>query len=399
MVKPVSINMNVVWSTFRDYVRSHSICTSHIHSQFIKGNMITRSIPLTILFYRKQIPDLFFLFSFTEICFNSWNIDYFEDQCGSTLQLYDANYYSNKTIDRKRRETSDVENENDHGTVQNKNGIGMVHGLRLKQSRYVHYHNDQKCYLTFTTTIGHRLLLTFRKLLIEPEPDCNDDYLELFDGNETSTSYIPDLPYRLCGSITPKGGYSSTGPVLTMFFRSDSWMPDAGFDVIVTSFHEGSCNEDEFRCTSGKCIHHSLVCDDFDNCGDSSDERCQVPTEVIIFIIIATALGIKLTLIVVHYIKQQKKIKQEFNMSDASKIRKKSQVLLAKEKTATNSRKKSDYLASKLVDDKLYEIANNYKKVYEGDKAQEGPRTVPIIENPRSPKGGIPEEYHRFFHY
>lgn len=36
---------------------------------------------------------------------------------------------------------------------------------------------------------------------------------------------------------------------------------------------EGKCNETFYQCKNGKCIPEHLLCDNNNDCGDSSDER------------------------------------------------------------------------------------------------------------------------------
>ena len=42
-------------------------------------------------------------------------------------------------------------------------------------------------------------------------------------------------------------------------------------------FADGSCRSDDFQCTNGKCHPLNGLCDDYDGCGDNSDEQqdCQ----------------------------------------------------------------------------------------------------------------------------
>ena len=36
---------------------------------------------------------------------------------------------------------------------------------------------------------------------------------------------------------------------------------------------DSTCEYDEFECDNGNCISQSYVCNDFNSCGDNSDEQ------------------------------------------------------------------------------------------------------------------------------
>ena len=38
-------------------------------------------------------------------------------------------------------------------------------------------------------------------------------------------------------------------------------------------FSETTCDDDQFRCTNGRCIDLSWHCDQDDDCSDQSDEK------------------------------------------------------------------------------------------------------------------------------
>ena len=39
------------------------------------------------------------------------------------------------------------------------------------------------------------------------------------------------------------------------------------------SLESPACDSYEFECDNGECIYDSYECDDFDDCGDNSDEE------------------------------------------------------------------------------------------------------------------------------
>ncbi|XP_021355281.1 tumor necrosis factor-inducible gene 6 protein-like, partial [Mizuhopecten yessoensis] len=108
---------------------------------------------------------------------------------------------------------------------------------RLRPTRTSKYKPNMSCTVTIRTADSHRFVVVFRRLDVEYEPFCDDDYLQIHDGNTTSAPTIPGLPRKMCGDERPKGDYVTTGSSMTVFFKSDSWYNDNGFDFIFTIFH------------------------------------------------------------------------------------------------------------------------------------------------------------------
>ncbi|KAK6187094.1 hypothetical protein SNE40_005192 [Patella caerulea] len=50
------------------------------------------------------------------------------------------------------------------------------------------------------------------------------------------------------------------------------------FNFIVTNTNYDTCNSNETSCANGGCIVNSLLKDEYDNCGDGSDENGGIPT-------------------------------------------------------------------------------------------------------------------------
>ena len=44
------------------------------------------------------------------------------------------------------------------------------------------------------------------------------------------------------------------------------------YHFLCASFPGTGCESDEFSCDNGECISDTLRCNDFDDCGDNSDE-------------------------------------------------------------------------------------------------------------------------------
>ncbi|XP_061183457.1 uncharacterized protein LOC133191736 [Saccostrea echinata] len=166
---------------------------------------------------------------------------------------------------------------------------------RLKLTRRDDYPDNFNCTASVVTSdVTHsgnpsRLMVVVHKL----ETICPGDKLRLLDGN-TST---PLKALYFCGKHEPEQAMYTVASQLTVNFESDASRNDDGFELYITRFHLGICGDDEFRCAKGPCIDKSLHCDDYDQCGDDSDE-CEGKSGLVAAIIGAMCLGSLLTLIV-----------------------------------------------------------------------------------------------------
>ncbi|XP_022084129.1 CUB and sushi domain-containing protein 3-like [Acanthaster planci] len=150
---------------------------------------------------------------------------------------------------------------------------GSTGGVLHSQSELT-YRDYVDCTLTIVADPGRKILLTF--LMLDTEGtlfDCNRDldYLEIVDGPSTVQNG-PELAV-LCGRFT--GNVTSKTNAVTLTFKTDSSATFRGFTAAFTSFgmyNQGTCVEGEFRCDNDRCIDTNLEWNNYDNCGDHSDE-------------------------------------------------------------------------------------------------------------------------------
>ncbi|KAL3871280.1 hypothetical protein ACJMK2_039319 [Sinanodonta woodiana] len=160
---------------------------------------------------------------------------------------------------------------------------------RLLLTRTKHYQGMLSCSLTIQVPEDKKIILVFRSLEIEYEPLCDDDYLQMFDGMNTSAPTVQGLARRICGHKKPAGSYITTGRHVTVHFNSDTHKQDDGFDLVFTSFHTEKCDQNEYRCRNGRCISNRLECNGYNNCGDGSDE-CHLTPNAVLGIVIGVFL-------------------------------------------------------------------------------------------------------------
>ncbi|XP_046583589.1 uncharacterized protein LOC124290807 [Haliotis rubra] len=160
------------------------------------------------------------------------------------------------------------------------------------------YRKDMACTMSIRTPADHHLMVRFLDMEIEGfmSEGCESDYLILYDGPDDKSPSMDNHKYveqytktpitnKLCGSLTPRATFVTTGDVVTFVFHSDLTIEYRGFDLIFTAFHTGKCDTTEFRCDNKRCINTSLHCDDFNNSGDYSD-WCGPSTILMVLIIV-----------------------------------------------------------------------------------------------------------------
>lgn len=68
-----------------------------------------------------------------------------------------------------------------------------LHSGKLKPSRSSKYTSSMNCDVTIETDVTHKINIVFRKMAIEYEPFCDDDFLSLYDGNTTSDNILEGI--------------------------------------------------------------------------------------------------------------------------------------------------------------------------------------------------------------
>ncbi|KAI1888819.1 hypothetical protein AGOR_G00172680 [Albula goreensis] len=86
------------------------------------------------------------------------------------------------------------------------------------------YPPNIECVWTMTSSPGNRLQLSFIMFQLQPSSGCNNDFLEIREGNSTGP-----LVGRFCGSSLPSNYTSLVGHVLWAKFVSDGSVSGAGF--------------------------------------------------------------------------------------------------------------------------------------------------------------------------
>lgn len=149
--------------------------------------------------------------------------------------------------------------------------------IRLRLTASSAYAPNMKCQLTLSSFSERQMMIYFKYMDIEQSGTCDFDYLEMYDGSSRSDPSIDGGKH--CGQDTPSGVFTTTGDYLTLYFQSDNSNQFRGFDMVITTYHTGSCYADEYECDNGRCIDDLYTCNDYNSCGDNSD--CEVKLSVL----------------------------------------------------------------------------------------------------------------------
>ena len=88
------------------------------------------------------------------------------------------------------------------------------------------YESNKVCQITIR--FSERVRIRFEAFNIESHSSCNYDYLEVRDGESSSSNLIGS---KLCGTTIPEA-MESSGSSMTLIFRSDSSVVRSGFKLI-----------------------------------------------------------------------------------------------------------------------------------------------------------------------
>ncbi|WAR03060.1 TLL1-like protein, partial [Mya arenaria] len=124
------------------------------------------------------------------------------------------------------------------GTGSGSIDISDTDAIRLRLTSSWQYDENMDCTVKITTSYSNQLMLYFRSIDIEGTGygSCKYDYLGIYDGSSTSSSYVSGFYGKQCGSYITSSVETSTGNTVTLRFKSDGSMQGKGFDMVITSY-------------------------------------------------------------------------------------------------------------------------------------------------------------------
>ena len=104
-----------------------------------------------------------------------------------------------------------------------------IPGITIVSPNYPsNYDNYQDCNITLRFAQGQKISLQFLAFEIEPQSDCLFDYLNIYDGPNSSSSLIGS---KLCGQTIPDS-VKSTGNTMHIHFHTDFSVTRSGFKIL-----------------------------------------------------------------------------------------------------------------------------------------------------------------------
>ncbi|XP_060519804.1 uncharacterized protein LOC132698003 isoform X2 [Cylas formicarius] len=118
-----------------------------------------------------------------------------------------------------------------------------------------HYPDNYDCDTNILAPSGYRIILDFEELVIENEPSCSYDYLEISENSSNASSNQPKIR-RLCGDWSTKLKllrYVSQGSRVRLRFSSDYSHHYGGYKARVSMENAMQCGDDRFHLFKTAC--------------------------------------------------------------------------------------------------------------------------------------------------
>ncbi|XP_070574878.1 membrane frizzled-related protein-like [Ptychodera flava] len=145
------------------------------------------------------------------------------------------------------------------------------------------YSHNMDCTMVLEVPTDHKILLQFTRFALEPPTDgvCTDK-VNIYDGSSVSS---PSLAADLCDDLSVDD-LMTTGNSVTLRLQTDAIGNDKGFAIIYTAFTDpvnGACPSEYLACSvTPICIPDALACNNYDHCGDGTDESdCADESDVV----------------------------------------------------------------------------------------------------------------------
>ena len=185
------------------------------------------------------------------------------------------------------------------------------------------------CFLTISgpDLLGHTLRAHFRRFTSpQYQTDCDTLAIQLMSSNETK---LP--PY--CSTFPPRAVYDlGSRAVVNVVSKSrpaggqQKMILPLSFDLLVSSVAvkgvaslNHTCPANYFSCWGGKtspCVHDDLTCNDFDDCGNNSDESLDycsgIPGGILAALVISAVFVTLVTLIVGRRVYTWRRVRREY---------------------------------------------------------------------------------------
>ncbi|XP_049809059.1 uncharacterized protein LOC126252230 [Schistocerca nitens] len=117
-----------------------------------------------------------------------------------------------------------------------------------------HYPDNADCFVDVAAPDGYRIVVDFEELVLEDEPTCSYDYLQILEPVGNSNSSVATR--RLCGdwsSRLKKLRYVSQGPALQLRFFSDYSHHYSGYKARISMEQGMKCADERLQVFNSSC--------------------------------------------------------------------------------------------------------------------------------------------------
>ncbi|XP_067651452.1 uncharacterized protein [Haliotis asinina] len=126
--------------------------------------------------------------------------------------------------------------------------------------------------VVMTNDTTKRLLITPIYLNVTSSYLCNETSLNILNSDAQPLNNPPGI----CGKHLSRPTLNTSGEYSWWEYHKDEGVTDpGGFKFLVSAFRlakDGFCDHHEYHCSNDNCVSSDVICNNYNDCGDNSDE-------------------------------------------------------------------------------------------------------------------------------
>ncbi|XP_071087801.1 uncharacterized protein [Haliotis cracherodii] len=141
--------------------------------------------------------------------------------------------------------------------------------------------------VVMTKELTQRLLITPLSINLTASDLCNETSLIILNSDAQPLNEPP----RICGEHLSRPTLNTSGVYSWWEYHKDEGVTEpGGFKFLISSFRlakDGSCGHHEYHCSNDNCVSRDVICNNYDDCGDNSDETTACRPSILEILIIS----------------------------------------------------------------------------------------------------------------